>query len=83
MDAINNGWFAELSELWPGQAMNLKVKEVLHNERTKFQDLIVFEVCPRSRTLALVTFAYELLASLLMLLSSPFVFCSPRLLVVC
>mmetsp|Transcript_6151 Transcript_6151/g.22621 ORF Transcript_6151/g.22621 Transcript_6151/m.22621 type:complete len:244 (-) Transcript_6151:2329-3060(-) len=53
MDAITKGWFAELSELWPGQAMNLKVKEVLHSERTKFQDLIVFESDAFGRVLVL------------------------------
>lgn len=29
--------------MWPGQAMTLKVKEILHVEKSKFQDVLVFE----------------------------------------
>ena len=32
-----DGWFKEISEQWPGQAMALKVKKVLHVEQSKFQ----------------------------------------------
>lgn len=46
MDHIKNGWFSEISELWPGQAMSLQVEEVVYNEKSKFQDVIVF----RSKT---------------------------------
>lgn len=42
MDHIKNGWFSEISELWPGQAMSLQVEEVVYNEKSKFQDVIVF-----------------------------------------
>ena len=28
MDLIQNGWFSEVSTMWPGQAMSLKVEEV-------------------------------------------------------
>ena len=37
MDLIIDGWFHERGELWPGQAMSLKVKEVLDHHRSKFQ----------------------------------------------
>lgn len=41
---IKDGWFAEVSDtMWPGQAMSLRVKEVLAAEQTKYQDLLVFE----------------------------------------
>jgi len=43
MDLIIDGWFHERGELWPGQAMSLKVKKVLDHYRTDFQDLLVFE----------------------------------------
>jgi spermidine synthase len=39
-----DGWFREISEeLWPGQAMTLRVKKVLHHEKSKYQDVLVFE----------------------------------------
>jgi len=42
MDLIIDGWFHERGELWPGQAMSIKVKEVLYHGRSKFQDVLVF-----------------------------------------
>lgn len=43
MDLVKDGWFSELSELWPGQCMSLQVEEVLFHEKSKFQDVIVFK----------------------------------------
>jgi spermidine synthase len=40
---IIDGWFHERGELWPGQAMSLKVNKVLEHTQTKFQDVLVFE----------------------------------------
>jgi len=40
---ITDGWFREISEMWPGQAMTLKVKNVLHHEKSKYQDVLIFE----------------------------------------
>lgn len=40
---IENGWFIEKNNLWPGQAFALEVEEVLHEEKTLFQDLMVFK----------------------------------------
>lgn len=40
---IIDGWFHERGELWPGQAMSLKVKKVLDHHRSDFQDILVFE----------------------------------------
>lgn len=37
-----DGWFAESEVMWPGQAMTLKVEEVLYEGRSDFQDLLVF-----------------------------------------
>lgn len=40
MDAVQKGWFSEISEeLWPGQCFSLRVKEVLHEEKSDFQDV--------------------------------------------
>ena len=38
-----DGWFREISDMWPGQAMTLKVKNVLHHEKSKDQDVLIFE----------------------------------------
>lgn len=44
MDTISKGWFTEIQdELWPGQSFSLKIKEVLHKETSKFQDIQVVE----------------------------------------
>ncbi|XP_071840470.1 spermidine synthase-like [Apostichopus japonicus] len=43
MDLIKNGWFTEVSTLWPGQSMSLKVEEVLIHEQSAFQDVLVFK----------------------------------------
>ena len=44
MDALREGWFSELSEMWPGQAMSLQVEEVLFHEKSKFQDIMVLKM---------------------------------------
>ena len=43
MDALKKGWFSELHNLWPGQSMSLEVEEVLHAEKTQFQDILIFQ----------------------------------------
>lgn len=40
---IQDGWFHERGELWPGQAMSLKVEKILDHHRSDFQDVLVFE----------------------------------------
>merc|ERR1712093_61417 len=40
---IKDGWFREISDMWPGQAMTLKVKNVIHHEKSKYQDVLIFE----------------------------------------
>ena len=42
-DLIIDGWFHERGVLWPGQAMSLKVKEVLDSHRSLYQDVLVFD----------------------------------------
>lgn len=43
VDLIENGWFIEKNDQWPGQANALQVKKVLEHKKTQFQDLLVFE----------------------------------------
>jgi len=40
---INDGWFREKTTLWPGQAMCLEVKEILHQEKSLYQDVLIFK----------------------------------------
>ncbi|KAM9299193.1 spermidine synthase [Gastrophryne carolinensis] len=40
---VRDGWFRETCSLWPGQAMALQVDEVLHRQRSAFQDILVFK----------------------------------------
>jgi spermidine synthase len=42
-DFNSDGWFREISNMWPGQAMTLKVKNVIHHEKSKYQDVLIFE----------------------------------------
>ena len=52
---ITDGWFAEKEEptLWAGQRFSLKVKEVLHTEKSEFQDILVFDSTDSGRVLVL------------------------------
>lgn len=50
---LPDGWFSERSELWPGQAMTLKVNQILHLEKSKYQDILVFESSDHGTVLAL------------------------------
>ncbi len=52
-ELIRDGWFTERCVLWPGQAMRLEVKTVLHRERSAFQDILIFESTTYGRVLAL------------------------------
>lgn len=41
---IVDGWFREISDtMWPGQAMTLRVEKVLHHEKSKYQDVLIFK----------------------------------------
>lgn len=41
--SIQDGWFREISSQWPGQAMTLQVRKILHVEKSLYQDVLVFE----------------------------------------
>ncbi|OZJ05975.1 hypothetical protein BZG36_01214 [Bifiguratus adelaidae] len=40
---IKDGWFTEKATLWPGQAMSIEVHEILHVEKSLYQDVLVFQ----------------------------------------
>jgi hypothetical protein len=37
MNVAKGGWYTELSSMWPGQGLSLKVDEVLFQSRSLFQ----------------------------------------------
>ena len=39
--------------MWPGQAMTLKVNKVLHHEKSKYQDVLIFESANHGTVLVL------------------------------
>ena len=43
MDKVQDGWFSEECHLWPGQKFSLEVEKVLHHEKSKFQDILIFQ----------------------------------------
>lgn len=45
---IREGWFRETCRLWPGQAMSLQVEELLHHQRSRYQEILVFRRCGRA-----------------------------------
>ena len=45
--AIREGWFRETCSLWPGQALSLQVEQLLHHQRSRYQDILVFRRYPR------------------------------------
>ena len=42
MNQIQNGWFSEINDQWPGQALSLEVDEILFEGKSKHQDILVF-----------------------------------------
>lgn len=52
-DLIVDGWFHERGVMWPGQAMSLKVEEVLHTGKSLYQDLLVFKSANHGNVLVL------------------------------
>ncbi|KAI6359059.1 putrescine aminopropyltransferase, variant 3 [Pyricularia grisea] len=52
-ETIKEGWFREISDMWPGQAMTLKVEKVLHHEKSKYQDVLIFQSTDYGKVLVL------------------------------
>eukprot|EP01025_Chloroclados_australasicus_P010718 TRINITY_DN1446_c0_g1_i2.p1 TRINITY_DN1446_c0_g1~~TRINITY_DN1446_c0_g1_i2.p1 ORF type:complete len:384 (+),score=19.88 TRINITY_DN1446_c0_g1_i2:700-1851(+) len=40
---VKDGWFTELSTMWPGTGLSLKIKEIVFQGKSDFQDVCVFE----------------------------------------
>ncbi|XP_062505596.1 spermidine synthase-like isoform X2 [Corticium candelabrum] len=39
---VRDGWFSERDTFWPGQALSIKVDEILYDKKSNFQDILVF-----------------------------------------
>jgi len=54
MDRIKQGWYSEINEFWPGQALSLEVDgPVLFHQKSQFQDVLVFKSKAYGNTLVL------------------------------
>ena len=54
MDLIMpDGWFHERGEMWPGQAMSLKVDNVVYHGQSEYQDILIFDSTDYGRVLVL------------------------------
>ena len=40
---IENGWFREVNTNWDGFSINLKVEEILVQDKSEFQDILMFK----------------------------------------
>ncbi|XP_066995386.1 spermidine synthase isoform X2 [Anabrus simplex] len=88
MDALKEGWFSELSPLWPGMSLSLEVDKVLHSEKSTYQDILVVKTTTHGRALILDgiiqctesdEFSYQEMISFLPLCSHP---CPKKVLIV-
>ena len=43
LNGLEGEWFSEVTESFPGNAFSLKIKKVLCHEKSKFQDILIFE----------------------------------------
>uniref|UniRef100_A0A1B6E4G1 Spermidine synthase n=1 Tax=Clastoptera arizonana TaxID=38151 RepID=A0A1B6E4G1_9HEMI len=80
MNGLKDGWFSELSTLWPGISLSLQVEKILHSEKSKYQDILILETKSRGRALILDgiiqcvehdEFSYQEMISFLPLSSHP------------
>lgn len=53
MDTLKNNWFTETCEMWPGGTFSIEVKEVLHSEKSEYQDIHVFDTTSFGKVLVL------------------------------
>ncbi|KAL1501620.1 hypothetical protein ABEB36_006917 [Hypothenemus hampei] len=53
MDLIQKGWFSEVSNMWPGQAFSLQIKQILFQGKSDYQDILIVETTNHGRALIL------------------------------
>lgn len=53
MDTLKKNWFTESCDMWPGGTFSFEVKEVLHQEKSDFQDILVLDTTSFGKVLVL------------------------------
>lgn len=53
MNTINDGWFSEIGELWPGRALSIDLEEQLYSQRSKFQQIDLYQTKTLGKMLVL------------------------------
>lgn len=53
MDILKKNWYTESCEMWPGGTFSFEVKEILHKEKSQYQDIIVCDTTSFGRVLLL------------------------------
>ncbi|XP_053983425.1 spermidine synthase [Hylaeus volcanicus] len=53
MDTMKPGWFSEINDLWPGVSLSLEVVDILHRERSRYQDVMVLQTKSHGKALIL------------------------------
>lgn len=43
MDLLKQGWFSEMNELWPGISLSLEVKQILYQQRSNYQNILIID----------------------------------------
>ncbi|KAK9505070.1 hypothetical protein O3M35_009215 [Rhynocoris fuscipes] len=80
MDLFKKGWFTEIYDLSPGMTLSLEIKNILHQEKSKYQDILVAETKSCGKMLVLDgiiqctefdEFSYQEMISFLPLCSHP------------
>ncbi|KAI5632368.1 spermine/spermidine synthase domain-containing protein [Phthorimaea operculella] len=53
MNTLKNNWFSESCAMWPGGTFSFEVKEVLHSEKSEYQEIHVFDTTSFGKVLVL------------------------------
>ncbi|KAJ2942709.1 hypothetical protein O0L34_g2179 [Tuta absoluta] len=53
MNFLKNNWFSESCAMWPGGTFSFEVKEVLHSEKSEYQEIHVFDTTSFGKVLVL------------------------------
>ncbi|KAJ8312994.1 hypothetical protein KUTeg_010367 [Tegillarca granosa] len=43
MSSIDKTWFRELNDMWAGYCVSLEIEEILFQEKSKYQDILIFK----------------------------------------
>lgn len=42
-EGVGTGWFSEVNDMWKGIALSLKIDKLIYKDKTKYQDIAVFD----------------------------------------